>query len=238
MTKVKAETAETEETIESTESSVDSIVSDIIENEPMISEHVIDNEMRKESERVESETEAVNSFPGFDPEIHAVDKRGQPIKTAAGAFRKKSGRKSGANVAQPKAPSQLGNINAKVADTMQQKVDASTLIAAKAAANLTFQLGLMLGGEEWQPTIDHTTGHNEPLMLETAYKDYFISEGITDFPPGVALVMALGVYAGPRFLMPTTKTRLQKFTGWCKGFFGKKKTVEKSEPVNRAEKVA
>jgi hypothetical protein len=144
--------------------------------------------------------------PGFDPAIHAVDDAGLPRLTKTGAFAKKRGRK----------------VNAE--ETAQQKQEAKnallelankTDIAAKAAANLTFNLGVMSFGEEWQPEKD------EALAVKEAYRNYFDAKGITDFPPGVALAITLGAYALPRLRHENTKSKLSRFVSGVKNWFGK-----------------
>jgi hypothetical protein len=226
------ETEKTEQPAEKTQSGgdVDSIVNDLLESTPNISEHVIEQEQQKEQERQENLL-TDDSGETFDPSKHASDENGQPVKTASGKFRKRSGRKPGAtgnsdNTQKPK--SQLGNVNANSRDNQPPAVDPGTIEAARAAAHLTFQAGLLLGGEDFQPIIDQSTGLNEPLQMENAYKNYFQARGVTDFPPGVALAVTMIAYAAPRFSQPRTKTRLQKVGAWFKKTFSRKKETPKN----------
>lgn len=83
--------------------------------------------------------------------------------------------------------------------------------AGIAAAHLTFMSCVAVGGREWQP---RDIPLDERATLEQAYGDYFMAKNITDFPPGVALAIALTMYAAPRFVMPETRTRLSKVKTW------------------------
>ena len=237
--KIVPENPENQEKIEETQpgqNPLDSIAADLMAKEPGISEHVIEQELEKETERIENAQIDVNGAT-FDPAQHAQDENGNPIKTASGAFRRKSGRKSGATVTQTATRSQLGNIHA--GKTQEPPINAGAVMAAKGATNLLFQMGIMIGGDEWQPVIDNNTGHNEPAFIEKAFTDYFVANEINDFPPGISLCLAVGICALPRLRMPKTQTRLQKLGAWCKGFFGKKKETENgSTKAERAERVS
>ena len=130
----------------------------------------------------------------FDPSIHASDKDNKPVLTKTGRFRKKSGR--------------------KVHSPQKQEVKAGTnpagsYQAACAATGLFIQTGIGLFGDEWYPQEIPDYG-NEEQMLTGAFTRYFEAKEITDFPPNVALVMALSQYALVRATMPKTKSRLSK----------------------------
>lgn len=230
--KAENEGGEKEQEKEQTQSSdgLSGVVADIIEKTPSVSEHVIEQEQTKQA-AIEAEKER---FPDFDPSIHAVDENGHPIPKAGGkGWRLKRGRKKGGTSngdSTQKRASQLGNFQANAQD---HKVESRA--AGKAATALLIQTGMVLGGEEWQPIIDPTSGVNEPLMLETAFTDYFAAKEITDFPPNIALAIAVVGYAAPRFAQPKTKTRLQRFGLWIKERIPRRKkrpapvTAEKTE---------
>jgi hypothetical protein len=57
-------------------------------------------------------------------------------------------------------------------------------------------------------------------MLEHAFGEYFVAKQWGDLPPGLALCAALAMYTLPRFAMPNTKTRLQKFKEWAARKYG------------------
>ena len=86
-----------------------------------------------------------------------------------------------------------------------------------AAANATFTLGVMTFGQEWQPRIvklddEHTI--DEYTDVSVAYADFFAAKNIDDFPPGIALALALAFYALPRFAKPETQTKMSKMKNW------------------------
>ncbi len=154
----------------------------------------------------------------FDPAIHSADKDGKGILNASGIWRKKRKSKvaSGEKAAAPTvlAPGETAPM------TEQQKAQAR--MAGVAAAHATFMAGRMFGGDEWIPivrTVDTADGKkasmDERAMIEGAYGDYFIATNKADFPPGVALFMALAMYATPRFTMPVTKSRIQSIKEWA-----------------------
>lgn len=154
----------------------------------------------------------------FDPTRHAVDKNGSPILTRAGAFAKKRGRKSMADSAPALSASAVGNVpqttNAPSIDGA--KVGTPALQAAKlnaAAAmstNLLFNIAVNFFGPEWEPQKD------EPKMINTAFRDYYEANGYVDLPPGAALVLAIGIYALPRFKHENTRGKLSRIWGGIK----------------------
>jgi hypothetical protein len=97
------------------------------------------------------------------------------------------------------------------------------------AASMTFTIGTIIGGDEWRPITDKSTGEDEKQMLSTAYGDYFEHVGIEDIPPGAALAMALISYASRRVTMPKTQSRYNKFTGWISRIFKTKSENEEEK---------
>ena len=141
----------------------------------------------------------------FDPDIHVTDDDGRPKLTKSGKLRMRPGRKSASNVS-------VGPTSNAAGLSPQQKLQARQ--AGDAAANSLIMLGVVLGGEEWHPIKDESTGLDEKAHLTMAFGDYFEAKEMTDIPPGVALTIAVSAYALPRFTMPQTKTRMQKFKEW------------------------
>lgn len=56
-----------------------------------------------------------------------------------------------------------------------------------------------------------TPSPEEQETLSTAYQAYFESMGMTDLPPGVALLAVVGMYAAPRLLRPEPLAKLKRF---------------------------
>lgn len=86
--------------------------------------------------------------------------------------------------------------------------------AGVAAASSLFVVCRGLGGEEWQPQKNEAQGIDERAEMQSAFGDYFVSKGWTEFPPGVALSLCLGMYAAPRFTLPQTQSRIK--SAWVK----------------------
>jgi hypothetical protein len=124
---------------------------------------------------------------------------------------KKPGRKPGQG-----ASNASGSTKSHVGGGASSSIDkdAQNRMQARAsgtmAANLVLQIGIVAGGEEWHPRRDEQSGLDEKMMLENAFADYFEATGKTDIPPGMALTVAIGAYALPRFTMPKTQSRLGK----------------------------
>jgi hypothetical protein len=141
----------------------------------------------------------------WNPEIHATGADGAGVKTAKGLWRKRRG----IGTSRVGAPSQRAGAPVASVDDTQSRA------AGTACAHTVFMMGRVIGGEEWAPRID--AERNEVAMMEKAWGDYFVAKGYTEFPPGIALSMALTAYAAPRFTMPVTQSRAVKFKQWAVG---------------------
>ena len=149
----------------------------------------------------------------FDPEIHVTDSDGSPILTKLKKLRMRPGRKSGGTNAKKQTGSiALGTTQTQSGLTASQKMQARA--TGEAAAGALITLGVVLGGDEWNPQIDETHGLDERQNLSHAFGDYFEQKEMTDIPPGVALTIAISAYAIPRFTMPKTQTRMQRLKVW------------------------
>lgn len=193
------------------------IAESLIESMPDIQEHAITQERETEQAKNDqfSHLVDVDGNP-FDPDLHKTNKAGEPTTSTKGNLIKKAGRK-------PKAKSSVGGngINSTVSEADQLK--AQSRASGVMTANLLLQVGIVAGGEEWYPQSDIDSGLNEKRMLENAFADYFEATGKQDLPPSMALMVAVGAYALPRFTMPKTKTRLQKMTSGIKTWFVNRK---------------
>ena len=149
----------------------------------------------------------------FNPEIHATGNDGRGKKTASGNWAKKRGRKAGSL----KIPGDKSAETRAIELEARKKAESAAL--GQVAANLVFTLGVGLGGDEWRPEIDPTTGKDEPAHMTTAFGDYFHAKNMQDIPPGVALVLAVAMYAAPRFAKPKTQTRVGNFAKRMKKFY-------------------
>lgn len=213
---------------------LESIASKLSEEMPQVQEHAIEQEKLNENEKLAQFSHLKDrDGNGFDPSIHKTNKAGEPTLSPKGLLIKKPGRKPGQGV--KSAP----GAQTSVVGGAQQGPDKSEVarIQARAsgtmAANLAIQIGIVAGGDEWQPRFDEASGLNEKVMLESAFADYFEATGKTDIPPGMALTVAIGAYALPRFTMPKTQTRLGKLKKGIKQWWINRKLKKhglKAEP--------
>ena len=139
----------------------------------------------------------------WNPEVHATGANGRGVKTAKGTWRRRrgAGGRSGSVVA-----AKRGGVPPEATSETQARA------AGVACAHALFVFGRALGGEEWSPR--DSDGHSETRLMESAFGDYFVATGRTDFPPGLALTMAVSAYALPRFTMPQTKSRITRAKQW------------------------
>jgi hypothetical protein len=149
----------------------------------------------------------VKNYEGFDPNAHAVNADGTPRMKTGGGFAAKRGRKPGQT-------SQGKNVATKSA-TLQ--ASPQNEVTAKLCANVLINGGVQLFGPHWAP-IDKQEGDS----LKGAFKDYFDSIGGVDLPPGIALVIAVGMYTLPRVMHEETQKKIDK---WALSF-------KKSAPQN------
>lgn len=184
------------------EFSFDNLTSSLVDELPPVQQHAIDS--AAEDAAIESPVESTASPDAFNPLIHATGSDGNGVKTRTGAWRKKR-----------KSKSQESTIGAPV-ETGPSKSEVSARAGGIAAANLLIVMGIGIGGDEWHPRVDQSTGMDEKRMLETAFGDYFVATGKADLPPGWALAAAIGMYTLPRFYMPKTKQRVSNVWQWFK----------------------
>lgn len=204
---------------------LDAIAATLIEQKPPVSEHAIAQREADAAAAVGQDSDG----NVFDPSIHAVNADGTPRTRANGSYALKRGRKStssqnppkNSGAAKAKGVAVPGTVPAR--DALEQQARQTGV----GAANMMFILAQTLGGSEWAPRIDPNIGLDEKAMMEQAHADAFAAWGIGDIPPGWALVFAYAMFAGPRFTMPVTKTRMQKLRGWIGAKIGKWKANRK-----------
>jgi len=164
----------------------------------------------------------------FDPALHVTDDSGQPKLTKTGKLRRRSGRKPGQTAEKIKGRvGGIGSLSAESDGALSAQQKAQARMAGEGAASALITLGVVLGGEEWHPITDDQHGIDEKAQLQGAFGDYFEAKEMTDIPPGVALTIAISAYALPRFTMPKTKSRLQRFKEWVAVKLAKRKVAKK-----------
>jgi hypothetical protein len=149
----------------------------------------------------------VKNYEGFDPNAHAVNADGTPRMKSGGGFAAKRGRK----------PGQTSQGKSAATKSATLPVSPQNEVTAKLCANILINGGVQLFGPHWAP-IDKQEGDS----LKGAFKDYFDSIGGVDLPPGIALVIAVGMYTLPRVMHEETQKKIDK---WALSF-------KKSAPQN------
>ena len=146
----------------------------------------------------------------FDPQLHQIDSEGNPKLTPTGKLRKKR-KPAKSTVAQVDIPVQASNQDARM--------------AATASVEAIGMAGRMLGGEEWAfiRSVEH--GIDEKAAGIDAFTSYYNAKGVTDVPPGVLLAIWGLSYAGPRFAMPKTKSRVRLAADWVRTKISRKRRV-------------
>lgn len=199
---------------------------EILEQSPEPQRHAIDAHNEIEAEKLRGQNDNVDKDGTiFDPELHAVNKDGEPSLTPTGKFRKRRG-------------------SSKVSTQSEQAKNIHDEAAARAAGQLAADM--MIGscvtllGEEWVPI--GSKGTQEPLQfdehtnLRRAFGEYFVAKGINDFPPGIMLSIALSSYAGARLAGgKETKTRLAKAKIWVSDMFGKLRKKKNATQSNSGD---
>lgn len=214
------------------------IADTLVDQMPDVQEHAISE--AGEQARAEAAIGPVDTDGNpFDAGIHKVSPDGTPTLSPKGKLIKKPGRKAGSTGAPRSTVGGQGNSVISQTATGPSASDVQRMQARQAgnaAANLLMTVGIITGGEEWQPRHDVQSGLNEKLMLEQAFGDYFCAKGITDIPPGFALTFAIFGYALPRLTMPKTQTRMGKAKGAIKKWWINRKLKKHGMKAEETEK--
>lgn len=218
-------------------SEVDFLAENLIGGMSEVSEHVVENHIAQQNEQEQQNAAATDKRGDtFNPDIHAVDSDGNPKMTGSGYFAKKRGRKGGST-----AKSTIGGVpqnEAQQPSAMDIQKNKQRM-AGSAAANSLIMVGMVLGGEEWNPIKNVEHGIDEKNNLETAFADYFEAKGMDDIPAGIALSIAIVGYAAPRFTMPKTQARSKSVFGKIKKWWINRKLKKhgfKADEIKKDEK--
>jgi hypothetical protein len=202
------------------------ITDDLISTQPEVQEHAIEQERANEDARAAQWADLRDrDGNGFDPSVHKTNKDGDPTLSPKGLLIKKPGRKPGQKTGQSQS-SFVGGQNtteSRASNPDAAKIRMQARASGTMTANLLLQIGIVAGGEEWQPRVNAEIGLDEKKMLEDAFSDYYEATGKTDIPPGLALTVACGAYALPRFTMPKTRSRLSKLKDGVKKWWVNRK---------------
>ena len=132
----------------------------------------------------------------FDENVHAVNRNGEPSYTKSGRFRKKA-----------RKVVERESVSAEERDEIEQYERA----AAGTVATIEM-IGVMLGGDSFRYIKDKKMRIDERASGIDAFTNYYKENGITDFPPGIALTLWGLTYALPRFAQPEVRQRF----GWVR----------------------
>lgn len=183
-------------------SALGDIADTLISKMPDVQEHVIEREKVRAAESIELDSAGIP----WSANDHAPNK----TRKADGTWRKLTQRQAGKKSAvRPISSSRIGK-----SQDIPQSADVAARASGTVAAGLLVTVGILVGGEEWQPRQDVAIGLNEMATLDKAFGDYFVAKGLTDIPPGWALAICVTGYMLPRFFMPKTRTRLQRARDW------------------------
>ena len=163
---------------------------------PEVQQHAIDEHARQETATESTAEKDVHGTP-FDDKIHT----GSKLKS--GEWRK---RKSTLG-SPPKKAAEAKQVSGAL--VMSEAQESQSRMAGAAAASMMFSSLTMIFGDEWQPRKEKDCGFDENKLTSQAFGDYFVSKGVTDFPPGVTLSFVLLGYFAARAQMPKTRSKLQ-----------------------------
>ena len=107
-------------------------------------------------------------------------------------------------------------------------------MAGNMAAKSFFTVNALIG-EQFLPQKNTDQGIDEMLVHGLAWKDYFMSRGVVDIPPGVTLALVITEYYASRLMIPETQKRVVSVWGKLKLWW---KFKRKTKMPGKAEKPA
>ena len=228
---VETGTVQPSEVPESVRANLDAISDDIANSSPTPNHAAINADTEK-AEQQKAEHAHLRDADGapFDPAIHVTDSEGNPKLTTKGRLRKRPGRKSGGVSSAGLSSERVRNPATGEQSSALKRQQAR--MSGGAAANALIMFGVVMGGDEWNPIQDEKEGIDERAQLQQAFGDYFEAKEMSDIPPGVALSIAVVAYAAPRFTMPQTKSKMQKFKEWIASKIAKRRVRKNGAQSN------
>ncbi len=223
----RPEALQAQQTMPVAENSSESAIMTELLQMPAVSEHAIQLDDVKKKE-------VMADYPGFDPNIHEVDKNGVPIKTPkTGKFKRKEKPRVRNRQPQP-VNSQIGVSQSPGQQSIpgmgEPNIEAQAKATAEVVTIIISQIGNAIDRDEWAFR-EISPGYSEKDMLEDAFTRYFIATGNINVPPWLGLSIAMTSYVAPRLSQKNTSTKLEHIKVWLKGKFKKKpkQEVEKIE---------
>lgn len=178
--------------------SVAGVGEEILGKMPDVQEHAVAAHEAKTAE-AEATAERDDAGTPFDPALHT----GTKLKDGTWRKRKTPGT-PGSFVAARRSKSAPG------AATAAPAVDANAEAIATGTVIATLFLGACqsVGGEEWEPT------QHERDFQTAAWQAYCVAKNLKELSPGLALCVAIGSYAAPRFTKPRTAAKVGRIKTW------------------------
>lgn len=203
------------ESKESKATGVEQIANELVNEQPEVSAFVDEQEEKPEPDQGPDHSNLTDKYGrAFDPEIHVTNDDGSPrINKGDGHVTIKKWIKRPVTASKVKKPRPKSE---KPEPKPEPKPFMPPGIAGKVAADITFTIGVAVGGREWAPMKNDEMGVDELSFMQDAYANYFEAMGITDVPPGWVLVIALSSYVAPRLVLPKTQTRFSRAYSWIK----------------------
>lgn len=179
-------------------SEIENIGDDLTSRMPDVQEHVATDTLQSESISSPAGPTDRQGRP-FDTALHETTPDGKAVLNKDGTIRTRRGTKRGYK-------------RSRVVDVSQVPDN-----PGRAIAESVFALGQLIGGEDFVPVDNPEKGINERATMTSAWEGYCDQKGISDFPPGIALTMAMLGYVIPRFYMDKTKSRFARVKTWAMG---------------------
>lgn len=220
-----------QKTEETTTGGVASHVDDLEGDIPDVSEHVVKEVGEPEAGAdlaeappIEDEYAGLTDKYGrpFDPVMHVTDGGGKPLINrgkgkARGFLTIRAGvRRPKATKSKVKRPRKKRAIiapepepSSPEAPSPEPEPSFPPDQAALIASSMTFQLGMMVFGEDGAPIRDQRMGIDEAFFMKHAYENYFRAKGVRDIPPGWLILIAVGDYSLRRLTMPRPQQRFK-----------------------------
>jgi hypothetical protein len=209
---------------------------------PQVQQHAIDAARGKKQTDKQASTSGsgikdVDGRP-FNPAHHVANPDGSPVMNKDGTCRKLGGRGAPKATGKGPAPTSTPHVSkvdiggpqaGPMPDPAAAQIQQQIAMTSKISADLTFQLGMMLGGEEFR------SQPGEPEAMEGAYLGVYTKYGVTDLPPLAVLAIVLVTYGGKRWHAPKVKARREGFKVWLWKWWNRKKIRQTEEAHRNAQ---
>lgn len=205
------------------------LAGDHLESMPAPQEHAIAAE-QEDQEKVQGLVD--KSGTPFDPDIHATDDNGEPLKTRAGNWRKKPGRKGGSTAKSTLNTKGGGNATAQNSGQVGG-VDQNTYISAMTTVDTIGLLAQTLGGENYRYQVVYDESGKNVLVDERqngieSFTRLYEQKGVKDIPPGAAVVLWGLMFLAPRLRQDNrAKNKIKLAWHWFLSKVSRKKRLEK-----------